>query len=328
MVRMIVLPTASPADQYRAAVEGCALVDHTDREHIELTGRDRATFLHNFCTQEIKKLPAERGAEAFVTSIKGKILGHALVFAGEEALWLDGPPGTAAVLVPHLDRYLITEDVQIRDRSADWGELGLIGPGAGRVAEAFVPGAAGFVAFQHGHRDGVTVRRFDFTRHPGWLIGAERPRLAAIAEQCRQAGATVCGRDVFDALRIEAGFPQFGVDLTDEHLAHEAGRTQQAISFTKGCYLGQEPIARLESLGHTNRELRGVRLDDGTLPAAGDAVLNGESGAELGLLTSAALSPGAGAAVGLAMLRREACAPGTKVSVRTAAGARGATVFR
>ena len=312
--------------EYRAALEGCALVDLTDREQIELTGADRATFLHNFCTQEIRRLPVGQGAEAFLTNIKGRILGHVLVFAGEQALWIDAPPGSAAELVPHLDRYLISEDVQIRNCSGEWGEFALIGPQAAHIANRLLPGSGAFVEFQHGHADGVTVRRFAFTGQPGWLIGATRDRLPALREQALAAGAAPCSRPVFDALRIEAGFPLYGVDLTEDHLAHEAARTRQAISFTKGCYLGQEPVARLESMGHTNRELRSLKLADATVPATGDKITARADGTELGVVSSAALSPIEQRGVALTMLRREACTPGTEVVVQTAAGPRTATV--
>lgn len=315
------------AREYRAALEGCALVDLQDREQIELTGADRATFLHNFCTQEIRRLPAGQGAEAFITSIKGRIVGHVLVFAGEQALWMDAPPGSAAVLVPHLDRYLISEDVQIRDCTGEWAEFALIGPQAAHIADRFLPGSGAFGPFQHGHAAGVTVRRCDFTSQPGWLIGAAREQLPALREQAEAAGAAPCSRAVFEALRIEAGFPIYGVDLTEDHLAHEAARTRQAISFTKGCYLGQEPIARLESMGHTNRELRSLRLADATVPSAGDAIISPADGAAWGAVSSAALSPLEQRGVALTMLRREACTPGTEVIVQTAAGPKTAIVI-
>lgn len=310
----------SAREQYQAAHERVILMDQSDREHLELTGRDRAAFLHNFCTQEIKKLPAGSGAEAFVTNIKGKLLGHVLVFVGADAIWLDGPPGTAGKLIPHLDRYLITEDVQITDRSADWSEVGLIGPLAGGLVESLVPGSGAFQMFQHGSFDGVTVRRFDFTRQPGWLLGTARSGLPELTQRLLAAGAEACAAATWDALRIESGFPVYGIDLTEDHLAHESGRKAQAISFTKGCYLGQEPIARLESLGHTNRELRAVRLETAAVPRGGAVVVTLEGGAECGVVSSAALSPAAEVGVALAMLRREVCQPGTKVGVRAAEG--------
>lgn len=294
---------------------GCALIDLADREHIEVTGSDRAAFLHNFCTQEIKRLPVGLGAEAFFTNIKGRILAHTLVFVGERAIWIDGPSGTARVLLPHLDRYLIAEDVQLADRTSDWGEIGLIGPQAAALVERLVPGSGAFVPGQHAHAGNVTVRRFDLTKSPGWLVGASRSELPTLAQRIAAEGAVPCSDEVFQALRIEAGTPQHGLDLSDDLLAQEAGRTKRAISFAKGCYLGQEPIARIDALGHTNRELRGLRLETAAVTPPGAKVFHPDTGAEVGQVTSAALSPLDSHGVALALLRREVNAPGTIVLV-------------
>lgn len=308
-------PRLTAAEQYRAAVETCAWVDLTDRTQLEVRGRDRAAFLHNFTTQEIKRLAAGEGCEAFVTNIKGRIVGHVFVFAGEEAHWLDGPPGSAATLLPHFDRYIITEDVQFADRSGEWGEAALLGPRGGELVEALVPGSSQWPPFRHDHREGVTVRAAGFTRQPGWLVGAAIGRLTELCRGWITAGVPQCSAEVFEALRIEAAFPWYGVDLTEENLAHEAGRTRQAISFTKGCYLGQEPIARLEAMGHTNRELRVIRLATTDVVERGAKVVDSVSGAECGMVTSAAVHPGELRCVALAMLRREVCNTGNAVQV-------------
>lgn len=300
--------------EYLAAIEGCALVDLTDRSHIELTGRDRATFLHNFCTQEIKRLPAGSGTEAFLTNIKGRIVGHVLVFVGEAAIWLDAVSGAASTILPHLDRYLITEDVQLLDRSSDWGEFALIGASAAHHADRLIPGSGVWPVFRHAQAGDVVVRRFSFGASPGWLLGAPRDRLPQLWGDLTSAGACPCGRAAFESLRIEEGFPTYGVDLTEDNLAHEAGRTAQAISFTKGCYLGQEPIARLESLGHANRSLRRLQVESDVVPPAGAAV-QADDGRALGNITSSALSPLSRRAVALAMLRTEGVRAGEAVRV-------------
>jgi folate-binding protein YgfZ len=299
--------------EYRAAINGAALVDLSSRTQIEVAGKDRTTFLHNFCTQEVKRLPAGQGAEAFVTNIKGRILGHVLMFIGEEAIWLDSAPGSGGGLISHLDKYIITEDVQLADRSAEWGELAVIGPQAAHIVDQILPGSGTFAPFRHGAAEGITVRRYDLTLQPGWLLGALREQLPEVWQRVRELGAAPCGGEAWEALRIEAGFPTYGVDLTDDNLAHEAGRTKLAISFTKGCYLGQEPIARLDALGHANRELRGIRFPGERSIPAGTRVLGADGAADAGAITSSALAPGSGATVALAMLRREWLAPGSRV---------------
>ncbi len=311
-------PPLSPAEQSRRAVEEAVWIDLTDRAQIEVSGADRAAFLHNFSTQDVKRVPAGSGCEAFLANIKGRIVGHVLIFAGEEAHWLDSP-APAPPLLQHLERYLITEDVQLADRSAEWCEVGLIGPAAARYVEALLPGAATWPLFQHGHRAGVAVRRFSFTQQPGWLVGAAPERLRTLVQEWTAAGLVECRREVFEALRIEAGFPMYGVDLSEENLVHESGRIREAVSFTKGCYLGQEPIARLESMGHTNRELRTIRLEGSDVPARGARVLDPSTGADWGVVTSAAFSPSENRAVVMALVRREAMAAGG-VTVETSRG--------
>jgi folate-binding protein YgfZ len=133
---------------------------------------------------------------------------------------------------------------------------------------------------------------------------------------------------MWTALRIEAGLPIYGVDLTDDNLAQEAGRTGTAISFTKGCYLGQEPIARLDAMGHVNRELRSLRLSTSDVPLQGAAVFSDAAGAApVGTATASAFSFGTNCAVALALLRSSVSAPGTQIFVETGISTVPATVF-
>jgi folate-binding protein YgfZ len=142
------------------------------------------------------------------------------------------------------------------------------------------------------------------------------------------AGIRPAGADVWTAIRIEAGLPLYGVDITDDNLAQEVGRTKSAISFTKGCYLGQEPIARIDAMGHVNRELRGLRLSSGPIPAAGSSVFADPSGTQvIGTVTSVAISYRTEMPVAIAVLRLNALTPGTQVWVKTDRQNVSATVF-
>ena len=304
-----------PTAEYVAARDAAAVFDVSDRAQVELTGRDRAKFLHNFCTNDVKALRPGEGCEAFVPNVKGKLLGHVFVFAGADALWVESVAGSSEFLVSHLDRYLISEDVRIRDRTADWGELYLSGAeAAGHLGRL---GVAAETLARNGHVSGelsgtaVSVRRVDWLAVPGFLVAAPRERLAELWTALTAAGVRPAGADASNALRIEAGLPLYGVDMTDENLAQEAARTPRAISFTKGCYLGQEPIARIDALGHVNRELRGLRL--ASVPRRGDVVT--ANGQQVGAVTSAAVVPATGESVALAYVRRSAAKPGAEVGV-------------
>jgi len=312
-------------EQYRAATEQAAMFDVSDRALIEVTGRDRATFLHSFCTNDIKKLQPGAGCEAFITNVKGRILGHVLVFAEKESLWMNSDPGTQTALLEHLNRYVITEDVEFRDRTEEFEKVFLCGPRmSAAVLDAYVlafEGTEMYARVSPSIAIEPVVRRVPFAIESGCLVIALKDSTETMQFRLQACGVAPVSPEVFDALRIEAMWPRYGVDITDEQLAQEAGRTTQAISYTKGCYLGQEPIARLDALGHTNRELRGIRIGSPGAVAVGATVFNAEGTTEVGKISSVAVNPVSTHCVALAMVKTAANAPGTIVSVRTADGA-------
>lgn len=320
------------ANEYRGAVTAAAVFDLSDRTQIEITGRDRASFLHNFCTNDIKRLKPGEGCEAFLTNIKGRIVGHILVFAGESSLWLDSVPGSEGAILAQLDRYLISEDAQLNSRTAEYGALYVAGPEAAARLKTALGIDVDSLALDSQltcDSDGqpVSIRRVPFMLPAGFLLSARRDVLPALSIALTTQGVQPAGAEAFHALRIEAGWPIYGVDITDDNLAQEAGRTRQAISFTKGCYLGQEPIARIDALGHVNRELRGLRLPSGPVPPLGAPVLAGTPPQPIGSITSAALSLADGKPVALALLRSQYTMPGTRVGVQDCDRLVPATVF-
>lgn len=304
-----------PEREYASATTAAALFDLTDRAHVEITGNDRHAFLHNFCTNDIKKLEPGQGCEAFVTNIKGRVLGHVFVFATETALWLETVGGAEAKLIAHLDRYIIAEDVELFDRTPEFGELLVSGPAANeRLRSLGVATADGPLAHVASEWNGIPLdaRNVDWLGNPAVLLLASRDQIPRLWQSLTEGEIPPAGGDCFHALRIESLFPLYGVDITDEQIAQEVGRTSQAISFVKGCYLGQEPIARLDAMGHVNRALRGLRLESGPAPAAGSAVID-DAGNNIGSITSTAISPGSGQPVALAYLRRGSLEPETTV---------------
>jgi len=320
------------ADEYSSARNATALFDLSDRTQIELAGEDRSTFLHNFCTNDIKSLEPGQGCEAFITSVKAHVLAHVFVFAGDDALGIDTTADAEDSLIAHLDRYIITEDVVLHRKTEQQADLFVSGPQAAASLESLGIAAAALapVSQMPGVLFGksVTVRRVDLLGSPGFLLSVPRAELAAVWTGLTESGIRPAGSASFDALRIEAGMPLYGVDISEENLAPEVGRTSQAISFTKGCYLGQEPIARIDSMGHVNRELRGLRLSAGPVPAVGTQVLSADEASEpIGRITSAACSYADNIPVALAYLRRTHIAPGTEVLVQTERAAIPATVY-
>ncbi|HUG92199.1 MAG TPA: glycine cleavage T C-terminal barrel domain-containing protein [Planctomycetaceae bacterium] len=320
---------ADPRGEYAAARASAAVFDVSDRVQVELTGGDRVKFLHNFCTNDVKSLAPGRGCEAFLTNGKGRILGHVLLFATEHTLWIDEIGTPEEVLLGHLDRYIITEDVQLHGRSGERGELFVSGEQSAERLGALHVDASKLALYEHAalaaRESFVAIRRADLLGAPGFLVSIPRDRLVEIWQALTDAGCRPAGGAAYEALRIEAGTPLYGVDLTDDNIAQEAARTPLAISFTKGCYLGQEPIARLDALGHTNRELRGLKLADGPVPGRGAAVMAASE--DVGRITSAAAGPLDDRPVALALLKARHARPGTELHVETAAGPVAASVF-
>jgi tRNA-modifying protein YgfZ len=311
-------PAAGPswAEQYWAAVERVGVVDIGRRTQIELCGADRAAFLHNLCTNEIRKLPPNAGCEAFVTTVQGKTLAHVLVFVGPDSIVLDTVPNQGQTILAHLDHYLVCEQVTLVDRTVEWSEILLTGPQAeamlGRLTEARLGQAR--LSNQTAEVDGhdVWLRRADLAGPDGILISGPDADVASVREKLVQTGAVACAEQAFEAARVEWGFPLFGRDISDQNLPQEIGRDAQAISFVKGCYLGQETVARIDALGHVNKMLVGLRFSGSTVPAVQEQLA--AEGKTAGQVTSAAYSPRLGAAIGLAYVRRGRNAPGTRLS--------------
>ncbi len=291
--------------EYAALTDGMGLVDLSDRTQIELTGEDRATFLHNFTTNDIRGLKSGHGCEAFVLDARGHVFGHLLVFCTPHSLVLDTAPGQSEKLVAHFNRYIIRERVEVGDRSEVWGELLLAG---GEIESLLVELFETVPAGRNNHT------QVQFAGHPLWLrrVDLAGPRSFLLAGYCEAIdaasialsaeGVASCSMEAYEAVRLEAGYPCYGRDITEKNLPQEVGRDQFAINLSKGCYLGQETVARIDALGHVNRFLVSVRFDGDVVPPAGATLRSGDT--NVGDVTSAARSPRFKSPLALAYVRR------------------------
>lgn len=309
-------PAQDPGAQYSALTQGCGVVAFDDRTQIEVAGRDRVTFVHNLCTNDIKRLQPGQGCEAFLTTVQGHTLAHILVFATPQSLILETAAGCGPALLQHLDHYLISEDVQLLDRTAEWCEWLLAGAAAPQVLQTWNVTLPWQHACEHGHvrLDGlpVSVRCVPWFQGPSFQLVARREHAADLTCRLQQAGVVACTADAFHSVRIEAGFPWFPWDITERNLPQEIARDAQTISYNKGCYLGQETVARLDAVGHVNRRLAGLRCDGVQLPPAGTPLTLND--VPLGHVTSAAYSPRLAAPLALALLRVQHTAPGSRLT--------------
>jgi tRNA-modifying protein YgfZ len=285
---------------------------------IEIAGPDGKSFLHSFCTNDINRLQPGQGCEAFIPNIKGRILGHVLAYATDDSLLLLAVPGAADAIVPHLQKYLLGVEAQVQDRSGERGLLCIAGSEAAERLESLT--AAEMPQSVHEHRSvetpggPVLLARTDLTLLPTYLLSGSVEAIDALRSRLADGPCQTGAPELLEALRIEAGFPWHGRDISEENIAQEAGRTERAISFTKGCYLGQEPIARLDAMGHTNKELRRLTVQ-GTGIASGDPLLAGDK--DVGTVTSAAFVPALNQTLALGMVRAQHAAPRTELLVRT-----------
>jgi tRNA-modifying protein YgfZ len=302
---MVETATVELDAQYRQLREECGLLDRSERGKLLITGPDAAEYLQGQLTNDIEALEPGEGCYAALLDRKGHLQADMRVLRlAPDELWIDTEPEAIEAARRHLATYKIGRLVEVADVGAEHALLSLIGPRSAEVAASppLSPRhceqltAHGIECLAVGTRDGVDLIAA--------ADDAERLRRALVA-----AGAPEVVPEVAEILRIEAGTPRFGAEMGPQTMPAEAGIVEAAVSFSKGCYIGQEPVARLHYKGRPNRHLRGLRL---SAPAAPGASLRlGEK--EVGELGSSCISPALGP-IGLAIVRREA-EPGAELAV-------------
>lgn len=305
---------------FRHIVEGAAAGSVQPRDQVAVAGRDRASFLQGFLTNDVEALRPGAGCYAAWLTPQGRMMTDMHVLESDGMMLLDLPAFTAEATLARLDQFHFTEDVTLSSLGGSLTSLWLHGPRAAAVLETAIQGAAGldsWVPYQHQplqfQGEPVVVARIDQLGVPGYCVFLPPAAQDALWAALAAAGAAAVGQEAIDAARIEAGYPIFGLDMKEDTIPLEAGIQDRAISLTKGCYVGQEVIIRVLHRGHGRVAKRLVGLAiDGPLPAAGAAIAAGDR--EVGRVTSAAVSPRAGT-VALGYVHRDFAAPGTVLAV-------------
>jgi folate-binding protein YgfZ len=306
-----------PAAEHEAVREGTGVIDRSERGKIEVTGKDRATFLHGLVSNDVKGLTPGQGNESALLDVHGKVGVLLVVHCLPDRLVLETDGPSTESLSTGIDRYLFSERAELENVTAASGILTVAGPTARKTVEQATGAAIPDLARWH-HVvvpfEGAEIRvvRTEETGDEAYDLWVETAGLARLWARVRDAGAQPVGREAWDVLRLEAGRVRYGVDVDASTLLLEAP-LPDAYSLSKGCYLGQEVIARITYRGHVNRKIVGFRFLGARVPAAGAPVL--VEGKEVGRITSAVLSPPLGVALGLGFLRREHHEPGTRVEV-------------
>lgn len=312
--------------EYAALRSGCALLDANLRAFACITGEDRSSFLQGMVSNDVAKLAPGRGAAAAILTVQGRVVTDLRVFVLDDSILLDFPASHRDVGVATLEKYVVADDVEFiaPDLTPLWV---LEGPGAADVfRKAFSMEVADLVRGAHRSiaLEGGAARVFAVTHsgESGFLLVGPAALADSVRDAAVAAGAVPVGPEVLDIARVEAGIPRIGVDMDESYLAPEVGLAD-AISHSKGCYIGQEVVERVASRGNVQKKLVGLRLDlDHTVPAG--TALKAE-GKEAGVVTSCVASPTLGV-IALGYARRAVWDAGARVIVVAPEGDAEATV--
>ncbi len=315
---------------YGAARESAAVFDRSWRGKIAVAGSDRRTYLHAMLTNDVLALAPGSGCYAAYLTPQGRMIADMSVLELGDLVLLDLDPAATAAVLERLDKFIFSEDVKLGDLSEAFGKLTVVGPRSARVVARVLsgPGQSGlgegelasWTEFRNARagfrgQTAVVAASWD-TGEAGFDLYVERPQVSELAAALAAAGAVPADGADWDVLRIEAGRPAFGLDMDGDTIALEAGIEDRAISFTKGCYPGQEIVTRIlhRGQGRIPRRIVGLRVSGDAVPNRGDLLRSGDRDA--GRLTSAAWSPRVGGPIALAMVHRDFLAPGTELSIQ------------
>ena len=310
-----------PLAEYRAMRSTVGLIDRCHRGLLQFTGPDRLSFLQGMLSNDLRTIEPGDGQYATVLNQQGKVLGDVRVLRSENSFYLDLWEVIKEKIVTHLNHYLVADEVEIADRSQDYGILSIQGPQCKELLQKLLgrvelPGrpAQHIMADIDGAE--ICVVRDSHTGESGFDLIIPIAALQSLARRATDAGeplsARWVGEEAQNILRVEAGMPRYGVDFDEDNLLLETG-LDNAVSFTKGCYLGQEVVERIRSRGHVNKKLVGLLLDGQLKAEPGDRVMRGDK--ELGKVSSSVNSPELGRPIALGYVHRDFWDPGTAIEI-------------
>ncbi len=307
--------------EYHAARETVALIDKNYRAYLRFTGPDRVRYLNAILTNNIKDLATGDGIVSLFLNPQGRIQAEIETYATAESLFCVSHAMIRETLVPALDKFIIMDDVTLTDETEMFGTVALEGPRAADLVKKLTSiDLANLKELSFQETSVAGISRGVTKRSPGGIAGAEflamrgdLPRLWEILRDAvEQDGGRAMGYKALSALRLEQGIPWFGYDFGDKQIPHEAGLEHSHISYTKGCYTGQEIVERVRSRGQVNRVRVLVKINSSEPPAAGTTLM--ADAKEAGYVTRTAFSPVLQTAIGMAYVRREKSQVGNELS--------------
>ena len=311
----IPLSYTSPVEEYWAIRNHSGIADLSHLGLLQVTGRDRQSFLNGLLTNEILKVNDGTGVRSALLNTKARVLADLYLYAREDDLLIDAGDTAGAIVKEILDRFIITEDVQIKDITSEFVHLTLQGQQARENAGAtFGVAFADMKPLQHKMLGPSMIANRDRTGQSGYDMIVPNDEAEGVWQSFLLKGVTPVGLGALEILRLEAGYPRYGVDVDENIIILEAGY-KDAISFNKGCYLGQEVVARATHIGRVNKNLVQFQTNSDHVPGPRSKI--NSSGKDAGYVTSAAFSPGLKAVVGLGYAQRDFAVEGTKVVVES-----------
>ena len=297
-----------PGEYYAAATQSAALAEKDWFGVIKLTGTERVSWLQGMVTNDVQKLEPGSGCYAAHLTPQGKIVAQMHILADGDALWLSLERAAIPKLLSAFDKLLIMEDVQVTDMSNEYSILAVLGPKALPVIEAWA-GEPVELKNKYAHRKLEDSRIV--VSDLGYEIWVPRAKADKALRFIAGSGATAIDHGTWDVLRTEAGMPVYGVDIDETTTMPEIG--EAGISYDKGCYIGQEVVAKIKYIGHVNRRFVGLTFPGAELPELKSPIHKG--GREVGYVTTALLSPSLNKPIALGFVNRAAYAPGSEVEV-------------
>lgn len=296
------------AEYYKAARDAAAVTELVSYGIVKVTGSDRIEWLQGMISNDVEKLPHGKGCYAAHLTPQGKIVAHMDVFKDQDALWLSLERASVPSLMAALDKLLIMEDVQLVDVSDEYSIIGLFGPRASTALADWL-GASPELHGLYSHQRVDDARIVDSIL--GYEVWIRRSNTDQVLRFFAGHGVTAVDHGTWDVLRTEAGIPVYGIDIDETTTLPELG--QSAINYEKGCYIGQEVVAKVKYIGHVNRRFVGLRIEGTTSPEPKAAIRKG--GRDVGYVTTALFSPALNQTIALGFVNRSAAAPETEVEV-------------
>ena len=324
-----------PISEHHAVRNSVGISDVSHRGRFAVTGEDRAKFLHRIISNDVESLLPGQGTYAMLLTHRGKVIADFNVYVLKDMIGIDNAPETTEILFSELDKYIIADDVEISNLTAETGAIAVHGPKSSDLVES-VLGTQELDALPERHNafheadalfnHTVVCVRTDTVGETGYTLYTTAEGLESLWERLisegEQYSVQPIGWNALESLRIEAGTPRCGTELTDAVIPLEA-ELEHAIDFEKGCYIGQEIVARMKYRGHPNRLLRGIEIDGGSSSECPeihqDAPVFSED-KEIGWITSSTFSPTLGKPIAMAYVRMAVTEAGNRVQIESSEG--------